>query len=87
VGYALDLDRCVQCGKPCPAARPAFIDAARGGLVCSACGGGRMVLPANLRAIARAAQRGGRVPMTGAQADEILGVVELAMAAHTGLET
>ena len=87
VGYALDLERCVTCGKACPSGRPAFVDAARGGIVCSSCGGARQVMQAELRAIARAAQKGGKVPMTSDQATAILGVVELAMAAHTGLET
>ncbi len=86
VGYALDLERCVICGKACPNGRPAFVDAARGGLVCSACGGARSRLAPEVRAIARAAQKGGNPPMTSDQAGEILRLVEGAMAAHTGLE-
>ena len=87
VGYALDLERCVTCGKACPSGRPAFVDAGRGGLVCSACGGARARLEPHLRAVARAAQKGGNPPMTGAEAAEILALVEGAMAAHTGLES
>jgi DNA repair protein RecO (recombination protein O) len=94
VGYALDLERCVKCGKPCPPGRVAQVDAARGGLVCHACGGARRMLSPELRAVAIAAQRG-ETPhetphetseMTSAQADALLEMVDDAMAAHTGFE-
>ncbi len=85
-GYGLDLERCVRCGKPCPEGRTARVDAARGGLVCSECGGARRVLTPALRALARAAERGEAASMTREHAEELLGMVEDAMAAHTGLE-
>jgi DNA repair protein RecO (recombination protein O) len=91
VGYALDLERCIQCGRECPPARPARVDPARGGLVCSTCGGGRVVLSADLRAKAIAAASrvpvaGAPPPMTPADAEEILAVVDAAMAAHAGFD-
>ena len=46
LGFAPTLDRCVQCGKILGAGRAASFDAARGGIVCRACGGGRLVLSA-----------------------------------------
>ena len=46
LGFAPTLDRCVLCGKPLAASRSASFDAARGGIVCRACGGGRLVLSA-----------------------------------------
>lgn len=44
LGYGLDLDACVVCGRPCPPDRSAYVDPVRGGLVCRRCGGaGRML--------------------------------------------
>jgi DNA repair protein RecO (recombination protein O) len=88
VGYALDLERCIQCGKPCPEGRSARVDPARGGLVCSSCGGGRVVVSADLRAkaIAAAGRAEGGPRMTPADAEEILSVVDAAMAAHAGFD-
>jgi DNA repair protein RecO (recombination protein O) len=47
LGFAPTLDRCVHCGKSVPSGRSASFDAARGGIVCRACGGGSLVLSAN----------------------------------------
>lgn len=44
LGFAPTLDRCVHCGKMPAPGRSASFDAARGGIVCRACGGGRLVL-------------------------------------------
>ena len=46
LGFAPTLDRCVGCGKVPAPGRAASFDAARGGIVCRACGGGRLVLSA-----------------------------------------
>jgi len=46
LGFAPTLDRCVQCGKMPEPGRSASFDAARGGIVCRACGGGRLILSA-----------------------------------------
>ena len=46
LGFAPTLDRCVDCGKMPGAGRAASFDAVRGGIVCRACGGGRLVLSA-----------------------------------------
>jgi DNA repair protein RecO (recombination protein O) len=102
VGYALDLERCIQCGKPCPEQRSSRVDPARGGLVCSSCSGartgrsgaslepgrgGHLVLSADLRAKARAAASADDAPtMMPAEADAILAVVDAAMAAHAGFD-
>jgi DNA repair protein RecO (recombination protein O) len=88
VGYGLDFERCIQCGKECPPERSARLDPARGGLVCSACGGGRVIVSADLRAKALAARSapGGPPPMTPADAEEILAIVDAAMAAHAGFD-
>jgi DNA repair protein RecO (recombination protein O) len=85
VGYALELDRCIKCGRPCAEGRAAAIDAARGGLVCQSCGGARRLISPALRRIAQAAQKGG-VSMSAEQADELLRIADDAMAAHTGFD-
>jgi DNA repair protein RecO (recombination protein O) len=46
LGFAPMLDRCVHCGKIPAPGRAASFDATRGGIVCRACGGGRLVLSA-----------------------------------------
>jgi len=46
LGFAPTLDRCVHCGKTPARGRAASFDAARGGIVCKACGGGRVILSA-----------------------------------------
>jgi DNA repair protein RecO (recombination protein O) len=40
VGYGLELERCVGCARPCPTGKAAYIDPARGGLVCRSCRAG-----------------------------------------------
>jgi DNA repair protein RecO (recombination protein O) len=50
LGFAPTLDRCVHCGKMPATGRSASFDAALGGIVCRACGGGRLILsPGALR--------------------------------------
>jgi DNA repair protein RecO (recombination protein O) len=44
LGFAPTLDRCVLCAKVPAPGRSASFDAARGGIVCRACGGGQLVL-------------------------------------------
>jgi len=101
VGYALDLGRCVVCGRPCPAEAPAFVDATRGGLICRACGGRGRLLDGPTRDLAARAQwgedgappvqspaEGATVPdwLTAAQTEDLLAVLGDAMAAHAGLD-
>ncbi len=86
VGYAIDLERCIVCRRPCPEGKAACVDPARGGLVCRACGGAASVLVAGARDAARAMARGEPVEITDRLADELLAVVDRAMAAHTGFE-
>jgi len=87
VGYALELEQCVRCGRPCPPARAAFVDAAGGGLVCMACGGARRTLSGELRALAlRAQRREEGLELTLAQAGELLEIAEEAMSAHADFD-
>jgi DNA repair protein RecO (recombination protein O) len=86
VGYGLDLERCVRCGKPCPPDRPAALDAGRGGLVCQSCGGAQRVLSPALRGRAIAAQSGSE-ELSEADAAELLPIVEDVLSAHAGIES
>lgn len=86
VGYALDLERCVACGRSCPDGRAAYVDPARGGLVCRSCGGGGSVLTPEVREAARRFARGAPADVSDRTAEAVLGVVDLAMAAHAGFE-
>jgi len=86
VGYGLDFDRCVACGRPCPEGKMACVDPARGGLVCRACGGASTVLLQDARDAARALVDGPSAPLTPRHAESLLQIVDRAMAAHTGFE-
>ena len=86
VGYALELERCVRCGRPCPEGRSAYVDAAGGGLVCSTCGGARRTLSGEMRTAAAALARGDDVVLTRAQVAELVEIIEDALAAHTDFD-
>lgn len=86
VGYALDLERCVVCGRPCPDTKAACVDPARGGLVCRSCGGAAAVLLPDTRAAARALASGEGGDVTSQQAESLLQIVDRGMAAHAGFE-
>lgn len=87
LGFGLDFERCVRCGKACPEGQPALLDPARGGLVCRACGGGRVRLDPGLRQrLMRTAS--GETPF-GLEPDDgnaALGVVDAVLRAHAGFE-
>jgi DNA repair protein RecO (recombination protein O) len=86
VGYALDLERCIACGRPCPEGKAACVDPVRGGLVCRSCGGAATVLLPGAREAARALAGGGSADVTAADAESLLSLVDRAMAAHAGFE-
>lgn len=83
LGYGLELDRCVVCGRACAPTSSAFARATAGGLVCRACGGGAgsdVILPAAARAAARAMLAGVDVP--DADVLPLVDLVDAAFAAH-----
>lgn len=86
VGYALELEQCVRCARPCPAGRSAYVDAAGGGLVCSSCGGARRTLTGEMRSAAASLARGDEVVLTRAQIAELVEIIEDALAAHTDFD-
>jgi DNA repair protein RecO (recombination protein O) len=87
VGYGLDLARCVACGRPCPERRPACVDASRGGLICQSCGGARFILSPHARRLALDAQQGYDVAFAREEAEQVLAMVDGAMAVHGDFET
>jgi DNA repair protein RecO (recombination protein O) len=86
MGYALELDRCIRCGRVCPEGRSAFVDAAGGGIVCTSCGGARRTISGEIRSLAARAQRGEPVVLSWENAREIIEVAEDAMAAHADFD-
>jgi DNA repair protein RecO (recombination protein O) len=100
VGYGLELERCVGCGRPCPTAKAAYLDLARGGLVCRSCRGALESASnasaqrgPNLTVLSVAEREGLRALAAGRaddasdkQADTVLRLIDRALAAHTGLE-
>ena len=85
LGYALDLNQCVSCGRPCPEDRSAYVDAARGGLVCRRCGGSGVVLQGPLRARLRRASQGMAV-LFDEDLSLALELVELGLLAHANVK-
>jgi DNA repair protein RecO (recombination protein O) len=90
-GYGLELDACVRCGRACDVARPAFIDAGAGGLLCQSCGGGHnphhhLVDAATRRRLSAAAagRDAALLPSDTAVAQKL---VDEALAGHAGLDT
>jgi DNA repair protein RecO (recombination protein O) len=81
LGWGVDLERCVACGRVCPPGAAGSIDPVRGGLVCRACGGARRVWSGELRAAVLAARSGG-APLPDPAADVVLEVVEAVLDAH-----
>jgi DNA repair protein RecO (recombination protein O) len=84
LGWGLDLERCVSCGKPCPEGQAAWVHPERGGLICRSCGGGPLLLPGQLRTQLR--DLGASGPYTHLAEHGALGlkVVERAIGAHVG---
>lgn len=81
LGWGLDLEACVACGRACPLSSPASIDPTRGGLVCRACGGARRVLSSRTRLALLAARNEG-APLELADAGAAVDLVEATLEAH-----
>jgi len=77
-GWALELERCVRCGRACAPGRAAMVDAVRGGLVCRACGGAALRISGAARArLAAGTLEPGDVELA-------LDLVERTLRAHAG---
>ena len=84
VGYALELERCVGCGKPCPEGRPSAVDGRRGGLLCRACGYASVVLSADLRRAVAGAQEGRFQPLPPDQRELAVRLAQDVAMQHVG---
>ncbi len=83
IGWGLDLERCVRCGRPCDPGANAYVDAAAGGLVCRACGGSRSLLGAARRAHLLDALHGDDGTLDPGDIDAALGLIDATLAAHS----
>lgn len=84
-GWALELGTCIRCGKPCPQSRPAWIDAARGGLICSSCGGASTRIDAAERDRLGAAGRGEAGALLPGDDTLALRLIETALATYADI--
>jgi DNA repair protein RecO (recombination protein O) len=84
LGWGLDFESCVKCGKECPPGKPGTISASRGGLVCTTCGGGKTRLSASLR-LRLAETSAGNLALLPDDAGLALRLVEEALATHANL--
>jgi DNA repair protein RecO (recombination protein O) len=84
VGWGLDLERCVRCGRSCGEAAAACVDPAAGGLVCRLCGGAPKVLRADRRVRLLAAAGGDDAALLAEDASVGIDLVDAALAAHSG---
>jgi DNA repair protein RecO (recombination protein O) len=82
IGWGLDLERCVRCGRSCEGAASAFVDPAAGGLVCRSCGGARLLLREGRRARFLAASQGDDAALQGDDPAAAIELVEATLAAH-----
>jgi DNA repair protein RecO (recombination protein O) len=86
LGWALQLDRCVRCGKNCPSHSSGTLDPRKGGLVCRDCGGAHYRLGADLRERMLAASRGCVAGLQASEASLVLDIVEETLKVHPGLQ-
>lgn len=84
LGWGLDFESCVKCGRVCPSDKPGTVSAARGGLVCTACGGAKTRLDAPLRLRLAATSQGGRT-LEPQDTSLALRLVDEALASHANL--
>lgn len=85
LGFGLDFERCVRCGKECAEGQAALLGPSAGGLVCRGCGGAHLRLGAHLRRRLAKASRGDAPVLEPGDQELALEVVEQALRAHTGI--
>ncbi|WP_437679452.1 DNA repair protein RecO [Sorangium sp. So ce131] len=81
-GWGLELAQCVRCGRACDATQSAYVDPARGGLVCRGCGGGPLLLRPEPRERLLAAMLGDAPEIPEDDIPMALDLVEGALMAH-----
>lgn len=82
-GYRLELDACVRCGTPCPAGASAYVDVAAGGVVCTRCGGGGLLVRGPLREALSRGRKGESITLSIGEAESALDLAERAIGSHT----
>jgi len=89
LGYGLELESCVRCGRACDPGRSAYVVAAQGGLICQACGGGQSpshhLVDAPTRRRLFAAARGRDAALKPEDTALALRLVDEALEAHAGV--
>jgi DNA repair protein RecO (recombination protein O) len=85
IGWALDFERCVRCGRPCDPGASAYVDAAEGGLVCRSCGGSvaRVLLRDGRRERFLRAAQGDDAALDAGDARVAMDLVDAALEAHS----
>jgi DNA repair protein RecO (recombination protein O) len=86
LGWGIDFERCVRCGKQAAPSQSASVDAVRGGLICRSCGGARLRVSAEARGRLQRAAAGEPQVLLPADAADALSLVEAALGAHAGIE-
>ncbi|HEY5958072.1 MAG TPA: DNA repair protein RecO, partial [Polyangiaceae bacterium] len=87
LGWALELERCVRCGRACPSTSASTIEPRLGGIVCQRCGGARIRLSAALRQRMHDAMIGNPTSLPDAESALVLTIVEASLQAHAGIDT
>jgi DNA repair protein RecO (recombination protein O) len=86
LGWGLELERCVGCGRRCDPGRAALVDPARGGLVCRSCGGARFKLSGAVRGRLARAVTGDPSALEPPDVPTALELAERALSAHMGID-
>lgn len=86
LGWGIDFERCVRCGRQAQPSQSASVDATRGGLICRNCGGARLRVSAAAREHLALASRGQTCVLTESEALDARTIVEAALGAHAGIE-
>jgi DNA repair protein RecO (recombination protein O) len=86
LGWGIDFERCVRCGRQATLEQSASVDAARGGLICRSCGGARLRVSAAARQRLQRAAAGELGALTALDGADALALVEAALGAHAGIE-
>jgi DNA repair protein RecO (recombination protein O) len=86
LGWALELEHCVVCGRPCPPAKAAMIDPVRGGLVCGECGGARLVISGPQRGQLNALLLDVHAEVDPSLAELAQRIIDTALAAHADVQ-
>lgn len=82
-GYRLELDACVRCGTPCPAGASAYVDVGAGGVVCTRCGGGGLLLRGSLRETLSRGTKGAGITLSIGEAESAVDLAERVIGSHT----